>query len=298
VKKRIILFVAGILFLQYFASAQNVVVVVIDGARYTETFGADSLYIPHIWKQLRPLGTIWTHFCNDGITKTDPGHASIITGTWQSLDNKGIFRPTLPTIFEYYRKTFRAPKSATAVVVGKHKLDILAFSTHHNYGAKYGASTFISRDDKSVVRNLKKILRKNHPRLIFVNLPSTDAAAHTGKWTRYLSAIRTADSLVFTIWNALQSNSFYCNKTTLFITNDHGRHDKLHGGFKDHGDNCEGCRHIMLLGVGRNISVNTVATKRGTICDIAPTVGELLSFPTPYSTGSSLLSDTLLNSTQ
>jgi hypothetical protein len=137
--------IVGILLLQCFALAQNVVIIVIDGARYTETFGADSLYFPRLWTQLRPLGTIWTNFRNNGITKTDPGHASIATGTWQSIDNLGVFRPTQPTMFEYFHKASGAPESATAVIVGKLKLDILAYSTHPNYGAKYKASTSIGR---------------------------------------------------------------------------------------------------------------------------------------------------------
>ena len=289
---RIITYViVGILLLQCFASAQNVVIIVIDGARYTETFGAGSLYIPRIWTKLRPLGTIWTNFYNDGITKTDPGHASIATGTWQSIDNKGIIRPTQPTMFEYFRKASGALESATALVVGKLKLDILAYSTHVYYGAKFKASTFIGEDDTSVVRTLKMTLRQSHPKLIFVNLPSTDAAGHSGNWIRYLSAIRTADSLIYNIWQTLQADLFYHGNTTLLVTNDHGRHDNLHGGFRNHGDDCEGCRHIMLFAIGRGFPVNTVTTQRRTQCDIAPTTGELLSFPTLYSTGSSLLHD-------
>jgi hypothetical protein len=90
----------------YFLSlySQNVIIVVIDGARYSETFGADSLYMPRIWSQLRPLATIWTNFYNDSLTKTDPGHATIATGVWQKIDNKGIDRPEQPTVFEYFRK--------------------------------------------------------------------------------------------------------------------------------------------------------------------------------------------------
>ncbi len=287
-----VIVVVGILLVQCFALAQNVVIIVIDGARYTETFGASSLNIPHIWTQLRPLGSIWTNFRNDGITKTDPGHASIATGTWQSIDNIGVIRPTQPTIFEYFRKASGAPESATAVVVGKLKLNILAYSTHPNYGAKYKASTFIGKDDTSVVRKLKTTLRQNHPKLTLVNLPSTDAAGHSGDRTQYLSAIHVADSLIYDIWQTLQADSFYRMNTTLFVTNDHGRHDNLHGGFHNHGDDCEGCRHIMLFAIGRGFPVNTVITKRRSQCDIAPTAGELLSFPTFYSTGTSLLRDT------
>jgi hypothetical protein len=293
VNNRITVFVVvGILLLQCIVLAQNVVIVVIDGARYTETFGADSFYIPRIWTNLRPLGTIWINFRNDGITTTDPGHASIATGTWQSIDNNGVFRPTQPTMFEYFRKVSGAPESATAVVVGKLKLNILAYSTHPDYGAKYKASTSIGKDDTSVVRKLKTILRQNHPKLTLVNLPSTDVAGHSGDWIRYLSAIHVADSLIYDIWQTLQADSLYRSNTTLFVTNDHGRHDDLHGGFKNHGDDCEGCRHIMLFAIGRGFPVNTVVTKRRTQCDIAPTAGELLSFPTFYSTGTSLLRDT------
>ena len=290
---RITVFViVGILLLQCFALAQNVVIIVIDGARYTETFGADSLYIPRLWTQLRPLGTIWTNFRNNGITETDPGHASIATGTWQFIDNIGVIRPTQPTMFEYFRKASGAPESAAAVVVGKLKLDILAYSTHPDYGIKYKTSVSIGKDDISVVRNLKTMLRQNHPKLTLVNLPGTDAAGHSGNWTQYLSAIHVADSLIYDIWQTLQADSLYRSNTTLFITNDHGRHDNLHGGFKNHGDDCEGCRHIMLFAIGHGFPVNTTVIKKRTQCDIAPTVGELLLFPTLYSTGISLLRDT------
>jgi hypothetical protein len=69
------------------SSGQNVVVVVIDGGRYTETLGAGETYLPHLWTDLRPLGTYWTNFRNEGITSTVSGHSSIETGTWQMLPN-------------------------------------------------------------------------------------------------------------------------------------------------------------------------------------------------------------------
>jgi hypothetical protein len=271
--------------------SQNVIIVVIDGARYSETFGADSLYIPHIWTQLRPLGTIWTSFYNDGLTKTDPGHSTIATGAWQKIDNKGFGRPEQPTVFEYFRKYTTAPEKATAVVVGKHKLDILTYSVHPGYGAKYKALSFISSNDTSVLKDVKKVLSLNHPRIMIINLPGVDSAGHTGNWSKYLSALHSADSLIWNLWQTLQSDSIYRNTTTLFVTNDHGRHDDTHGGFKSHGDSCEGCRHILCLAVGRGFQAHRIIKQRRTQCDIAPTVGELLSFPTPFSIGTSLLRD-------
>jgi hypothetical protein len=40
------------------ALVQNVIVVVMDGARYTGTFGAGSACVPHLWNDLKPQGTL------------------------------------------------------------------------------------------------------------------------------------------------------------------------------------------------------------------------------------------------
>ena len=41
--------------------------------------------------------------------------------------------------------------------------------------------------------------------------------------------------------------AFYKDKTTLIVSNDHGRHIDSKGGFQNHGDDCAGCRHIEFL---------------------------------------------------
>ena len=291
--KKLVLILVISVFVYSTDFCQNAIIIVIDGARYSETFGADSTYIPHIWNQLRVQGTIWTNFYNEGITKTDPGHASISTGVWEQIDNRGRLRPQHPTIFEYFRKATGAPESSAVVVVGKNKLDILTYSTHPDYGVSYKACSFIASHDTSVVRKLKEVIHQNHPQLVLVNLPTTDIVAHLKDWNGYLISIRRADSLVAEIWSDVQADSIYRNKTTLFITNDHGRHDDLHGGFAEHGDSCNGCRHIMLFAIGKGFPKNGIVQTKRTQCDITPTIGELLSFPTPYSTGTSLLHETI-----
>ena len=225
------------------------------------------------------------------MTKTDPGHATIASGVWQKIDNKGIGMPEQPTVFEYFRKYKGASEKTTAVIVGKQKLDIITYSTHPDYGAKYKAPSFISSTDTSVMGDVKKVISINHPHIIMINLPGVDNAGHTGNWNEYLIALHIADSLIWNLWQTIQSDSIYRNTTTLFVTNDHGRHDDAHGGFKDHGDSCEGCRHILCLAVGRAFPAHQIIKQRRTQCDIAPTVGELLSFPTPFSIGTSLLQD-------
>jgi hypothetical protein len=270
---------------------QNVFIIVVDGARYSETFG-DPIhqYIPQIWNQLKPQGAIYTSFYNQGVTQTNSGHSSILTGTWQAIANDGTERPHKPTLFEYYRKETGATASDNYVILGKDKLDILAYSDDAGYGVDYAASIQTSAsqyDDLTAFSNIKTVINAAHPRLAIVNLPGTDRAGHDGPWSNYVTKLRIADSLVYEFWNYIQADPVYQNKTTVFITNDHGRHlDGVADGFRGHGDGCDGCRHIGLLVIGPDTPAGITDVTTWEQIDIAPTVGLLLKFGTPYSIGS------------
>lgn len=275
------------------ARSQNAVIIVIDGARYTESFGAKAKYMPRIWKDLRPKGTIFTNFRNDGQTKTCPGHSAVLTGYWQDIPNDGTVRPLKPTVFELFRKSTGLPAPSCYVVSGKPKLEMLDYSTAEELGAAYGAA-FVAgatTSDTATWTSLVNVLDRDHPRLTIVNFPSVDLNGHAKDWNGYLGAIRTADSLVGLLWAKLSADSFYRGTTTLFVTNDHGRHDPAHGDFQNHGDSCEGCRHIMLLAMGPQFRAGAVIREKHAQIDIAPTVGRLLGFAVPGSEGESLLPD-------
>jgi hypothetical protein len=274
----------------YAGQTQYTVIVVVDGARYTETFGdATHSYIPRMWNTLKPQGTLYTSFYNNGLTETCPGHATIVSGAWQNIANTGSERPHTPTIFEYYRKEDGAAAKDNYVVLGKTKLSILQYSDYAGYGSTYSASKSQATTESSDLQaadSIKAVLRR-HPRMTIVNLPAVDYAGHAGVMANYLSAIRTADSLVNVIWTTIQADPVLANKTTLFVTNDHGRHTT---NFASHGDNCEGCRHIMLLVLGPDTPADTIDTATYQQIDIAPTIGNLIDFSLPYATGSVITS--------
>ena len=266
--------------------SKHVVIVVLDGVRYTETFG-DSTHanIPLIWNQLRPLGTIYTSFWNDGVTMTNSGHASILSGTRESLKNNGTEVSHHPTVFEYFRQQTGAPADQCWVVLGKTKLQMLSFSDHKEYGARFGASAKTSAteyDNLIALENTSTVLTKHHPKLLIVNVPAADKFAHNGFLKKYVGAIQQADTIVASIWKTIQADSLLRDKTTMIVTNDHGRHTT---DFTDHGDTCEGCRHIMLLVMGPDARVGVIDSSAHRQVDIVPTVGALLGFSTPYSVG-------------
>jgi predicted AlkP superfamily pyrophosphatase or phosphodiesterase len=284
-----IFFIGIIFFLFSFSRAftQNVIIVVLDGVRYSESFGSDSTYIRNIWTKLKPAGIIFTNYRNNGKTNTIPGHTSIETGTWQTINNNGSERPTMPTIFEYFRKETGAPESENYIAAGKEKLKVLSYSTDKHYGSAYKALVSVAEGNRAVMDFVFFHMNTDHPRLVLINLPDMDTAAHHTGWKSYIDAIVRADSIVYVLWQRIQTNPFYAGNTTLIVTNDHGRHGG--NGFDDHGCDCDGCRHIMLLMVGRNIPSGVIDTLKAEQIDIAPTVGQLLGFPTPFAQGKSLL---------
>ncbi|MEJ2722189.1 MAG: alkaline phosphatase family protein [bacterium] len=270
--------------------APKVVILVIDGLRYTESFGDPAReHIPHLSSELAPQGTLFDNFRNMGDTRTVPGHAAIVTGTWQYIENDGSERPGMPTVFEYYRKSRALAVEETAVVSGKSKLSVCSYSTHPDYGAAYGAVEDAGiGGDADVFNELIAVLAADHPSLVLVNFASVDGAGHSGEWDRYTDAIETADSLTAEVWEYLQADTVYAGHTYLFVTNDHGRHSDENGGFKDHGDGCEGCQHVMLLALGPEVRPGYTVTNFYTLRDLCPTIGELLGVETPESGGSVL----------
>ena len=279
--------------------AQNVIIVEVDGARYSETFGADSTYIPNLYNDLKPIGTLYTNFRVDypsGNTETCSGHSTIVTGTWQNIDEEGNERPTKPTIFEYLRKEDGNPQFDCFAVTGKDKLDILTHSTHDDYGSDF-KGTWLGddeRDDEITYLNVISVLEDYQPKILVINFAEVDYKAHYFSWEEYISALTDVDNYIYQLWQHIEIGDwgYTPENTTMFITNDHGRHDDAHGGYEDHGDGCDGCTHIMLLALGKDIPANEIIDETTWQIDIAPTVGELMEFQTPLSPGTSLLEKT------
>lgn len=272
---------------------RHVILVIIDGARYSETLGDTSgKYIPRM-KALGRQGTVIDSFYNDGITYTDKAVPAIWSGSWATpVDtilpgNISSQYAAVPTIWEYYRKT-TGKDSTHAMYILKYLRGPWMSSKHPEYGPKYWPWYVLQGTrDLDVWQSAREKYKKYHPEFSVLYLSDVDHYGHSGNWNDYLKAITVADSIVGMLWDFVQADSVFRDKTDIIITNDHGRHsDGIKNGFVSHGDNCSGCRHIMLLAAGPDFKKGIHLTKRRNIPDIVPTVGELLNFPTPYAAGS------------
>ncbi|MEY3417362.1 MAG: hypothetical protein RL060_1474 [Bacteroidota bacterium] len=275
---------------------KHVIVLVVDGPRYSETWGDTShQYIPKMAKTIAPSGVVFTNFYNDGFTYTTAGHTAICTGHKQELENSyGTQLPEYPSIFQYYLKKSQLPASKAYLITSKDKLEVLSNCMEDDFYFKFNPKTLCGNKglgtdychDSTTFRRTMEVLKTKQPNLLLVNFKEPDASGHANHWKGYLKGIEDTDSLVWEIWKLVQTDPYYKDNTTIFVTNDHGRHTNGHkDGFVNHGDDCEGCRHINLFAFGPDFKSNYIEHKTYVQIDITATIAELLGFKMPFGQG-------------
>jgi hypothetical protein len=149
------------------------------------------------------------------------------------------------------------------------------------------AAALSSPDELSlyVARQLMLVLA---PSLLFVTLHDMDVA-HTGAFSLYLAGIQRSDRLCAELWQTIQSNPEYKDRTTLLILPDFGRDadgDPGGNGFQHHRTGSPIARTTWLLALGPGIPQNATVDRQIESIDLVPTVGRRLGFDTPLAQGS------------
>jgi hypothetical protein len=274
-----------------------IIVLVVDGPRYSETWGDSThKYIPNMVKMSKE-GVIHTNFYNDRFTYTSSGHTALTTGYAQAMENvKGTQLPDHASYMQYYLQKTGKDSTAAFLITSKDKLAILSNTVdtiyHNRYrpaqncgnGGKGQGSGY--RVDSITCRVILQTLKNIKPDLVFANFREPDFSGHACSWNNYLKGIRDTDSLVYEIFKFINTDRHYKGKTTLLVTNDHGRHlDGLKEGFCEHGDSCLGCEHINLFAYGPDFKKNYISAAYGNQTDLTATVAVLLGLQMPYSQG-------------
>lgn len=89
-------------------------------------------------------------------------------------------------------------------------------------------------------------LKTEKPKVLYIGYGETDEWAHHAQYKDYLNAMRQTDKWIGDIWTYIQSDSYYKNKTALFITTDHGRGDKIKEKWTSHGESIEEAGEIWF----------------------------------------------------
>lgn len=277
--------------------ATNVVVLVIDGPRETETWRDEHrAHIPNMSARLAPIGSLMSGFRNNGPTYTNAGHAALCTGVYQEIDNTGKQLPSHASMLQRFLKSSGLAPSKAWLITAKDKLNILGDTDEPGWHGQFRPSVWSGKagagagsgyaDDSETMAAARAILTRDHPRLVFINIKDPDAGGHSGNWESYVHGVEVDDALAAEFWEFLQTESFYRDRTDYFVTHDHGRHlDGVRDGFVNHGDDCEGCRRIALLAVGPDFKPGATFPEGGEQIDVPVTVSRILGFDLPGTKG-------------
>ena len=91
------------------------------------------------------------------------------------------------------------------------------------------------------------------PKVLYISYGETDEWAHSGHYKDYLDAAHMVDKWISDIWNYIQTDPFYKNKTALFITTDHGRGDLNKDEWTSHNSKIKDSYQIWFAAIGPGI---------------------------------------------
>ncbi len=276
------------------ALPDRVILMVIDGIRATEWANDSSAtYGPRFHQYLKPRGSLFTRLVPTGETWTYPSHLSLIAGRHQVIPRTmelDEHHPDSPTIFEEIRlKRPELDGTKVRAVVGKFFFQGLGRSHHPSFGADLEAFVNHRRREGRMVDGLvfdevHRVLDEERPEFLLINAGDVDEMGHVieaaGSDDFYYNAIRRVDVHLHTLWDRLQWDPFYKDRTLFLLTTDHGRHDETGGpkGLATHGDSCTGCRTSFLYAWGPGVPEGVVSDVFMDQTAIAPAIAQVLGF--------------------
>ncbi|HEY9047536.1 MAG TPA: alkaline phosphatase family protein [Ohtaekwangia sp.] len=116
----------------------------------------------------------------------------------------------------------------------------------NGHGERYDAFTFFYAFE---------YLKRERPRVMFISFDETDEHGHGGRYDEYLKSAHHTDRMISQLWQWLQSQEDYKNKTTLLITTDHGRGHISRKAWKNHGRLIPGSSQMWFAVIGPDTPV-------------------------------------------
>jgi hypothetical protein len=263
--------------------AKNVFIVIGDQFRHDESFGDRThQYIPHVWNDLVPNGSLCVTFYGNP-SYLVLVHLATLTGSWKDVRRlRPQDYPDQPTMFEYFRKGLNKDEKSCYFITSKHEFNFMNYSNHEDYGEDYAASVEFTKEknnDDELYNKLVANMAKNKPQLVCAILGSVKSY-NKKKRPEEVQKLRDGlvkmDNIIYKIWQAIQADPNYKDKTDFIFLNDHG--DLI-----DHEDCDDECkRYWVVLGLGPDFKKKYSVENKWRQVNVCPTVGKILNFPTPY----------------
>ena len=288
---------------------EHVIVLVTDGVRITEFFGSGTspltgestaAFTPEL-RKLWSEGAVVTQALAPGVTNTAEGHVELLTGyripqlNLANNDGPGFYRPELPTLFEAFADHFGALPQQIPLLANTHHLEGHAWSLHPD-GLPHSTAYQVFRDTETKSTLSSDVLltdevwdwmQADEVHFLMANLHQMDRDGHTNGPADYTGEIKEVDERLVQMWEDIQSDPTYADSTLLVIVGDHGRHiwEDDANDWKEHGDQCSGCRQIPMFLLGPGIAPGAQIDAPYTLPDLAATIAWLADVELPRSSG-------------
>lgn len=219
--------------------------------------------MPFLWSVVQQNGQIYGNrrcgnFVNVANNKwfSYPGYNELFTGNPDDsriIANIKLSNPNTNVLeFLHQKRGFRNKVAAFSTwdvfpyILNEKRAGFTVSSGSENKTERPGDSI----PDAATWAAARKYARQRHPKVLFVGLDDTDHFAHDGRYDKYLQAAHRVDTWLSELWNFIQSDRKYRNRTTLIITTDHGRGDKLKKEWREHNARVEGSDEIWFAVIG------------------------------------------------
>jgi hypothetical protein len=126
----------------------------------------------------------------------------------------------------------------------------------------------------------REYLKAYKPKVLYIAFDETDDFAHEGLYDQYIGSAHAEDAMIADLWKTLQSIPQYKDKTTMVITCDHGRGDKIKSNWQHHGSKIEDAHEIWLAAIGPDTKPLGEIKTSGQLYQkqIAATIAQLVGF--------------------
>ena len=243
------------------------------------------LLMPFLWNTIETQGQVYGNRAFDN--KVDvanpywfsyPGYNEIFTGYPDTLVNSNDYKPNPnKTVLEFLneQKNFKGKIAAFGArdafdrILNEQRSGIPVFSAYDALGGKNSTKNeqlinAMMQDaykpwhkeeclDVFTQYGAMEYLKKNKPRVLYIAYGETDEWAHAGQYRFYLDAAKQVDAWIKKIWEFIQTDPQYKNKTALLITVDHGRGDKKKSEWTSHNNEIAGSNEIWFAVMGPGI---------------------------------------------
>ena len=266
--------------------------------------------MPFLWSTIERSGQIYgNRDFNNNVDNANPywfsypGYNEIFTGYPDTAVNSNSFPPTPNTNLLEHLNTLPKFKNKIAAfgawdafdrILNEQRSNIPVYSAFDLFGgttptenekmintlSKDSYKPFGEKECLDVFTHYAafEYLQVRKPKVLYISYGETDEWAHSGHYKDYLHAVSMVDKWIHDLWNYIQANRYYQNRTAIFITTDHGRGNMVKEEWTSHNNKIKDAHQVWfaLMGPGINARGEIKTTQQLYQKQFAQTIANIL----------------------